>query len=70
MRGEITDSITVIVSEETGYVSAALEGRLVRHMNAEGLTALLMQNLVESVEEQPKRRLLKGRHKNEKKIDK
>ncbi|MBQ4563449.1 MAG: diadenylate cyclase CdaA [Lachnospiraceae bacterium] len=67
---EITDSITVIVSEETGYVSAALEGRLVRHMNAEGLTALLMQNLVESVEEQPKRRLLKGRHKNEKKIDK
>lgn len=67
---EITDSVTVIVSEETGYVSVALEGRLIRHMNAEGLTTLLTDSFVEKVEEQSKRRLLKGRQKNERKADK
>lgn len=67
---EITDSITVIVSEETGYVSVALEGRLIRHMNADGLKTLLTQSFTETVEEQPKRRLLKGKQKNEKKTDK
>ncbi len=66
---EVTDSITVIVSEETGYVSVALEGRLIRHMNAEGLTTLLTDSFVEKAEEQPKRRLLKGRPKNERKAD-
>ena len=66
---EITDSVTVIVSEETGYVSVALEGRLVRHMNAEGLTTLLRDCFVEKAEEPTKRRLLKGRQKNERKAD-
>lgn len=67
---EITDSVTVIVSEETGYVSVALDGRLIRHMNAEGLTTLLTDSFVEKAEEQSKRRLLKGRQKNERKADK
>lgn len=67
---EVTDSITVIVSEETGYVSVAVDGRLIRHMNAESLTALLAQSFAESMDEQPKRRRLKGRQHHERKNDK
>ena len=48
---EVTDSITVIVSEETGYVSVAVDGRLIRHMNAEGLTALVTESFAEKLEE-------------------
>lgn len=62
---EVTDSLTVIVSEETGNVSVAYEGELYRNLDAEGLREklLLIQN--KSVEEK-KRRLWKGRSKNEK----
>lgn len=67
---EVTDSVTVIVSEETGYVSVAQEGRLIRHMNSEGLKALLMSCFAEKEEELPKRRLLKGWQKHERKTDK
>lgn len=67
---EVTDSVTVIVSEETGYVSVAQDGRLIRHMNAEGLKALLKSCFAEQKEETPRRRLLKGRLKHEKaKVD-
>ena len=67
---EITDSVTVIVSEETGYVSVAQEGRLIRHMNAEGLKTLLMTCFTEPEEEAPRRKLLKGRLKHEKNMGK
>ena len=67
---EVTDSVTVIVSEETGYVSVAQDGRLIRHMNAEGLKTLLMSCFAESEEETPRRKLLKGRPKHERKADK
>ena len=67
---EVTDSVTVIVSEETGYVSVAQDGKLIRHMNAEGLKTLLMTCFAEPEEEAPRRRLLKGRQKHEKKVDK
>ena len=66
---EVTDSVTVIVSEETGYVSVAQEGRLIRHMNAEGLKTLLMSCFAEKEDETPRRRLLKGRLKHETKVD-
>lgn len=42
---EATDSITVIVSEESGKVSAAYEGRLERGLNADELRAKLQQIL-------------------------
>lgn len=38
---EVTDSLTVIVSEETGKISVAYDGRLERGMNAERLTERL-----------------------------
>lgn len=67
---EITDSVTVIVSEETGYVSVAQDGKLIRHMNAEGLKTLLKSCFAETEDETPRRRLLKGRQKHERKMDK
>ncbi|MBR1701883.1 MAG: diadenylate cyclase CdaA [Lachnospiraceae bacterium] len=58
---EATDSVTVIVSEETGKVSVAYEGELNRNLDAETLRAVLMQNMKMDTEEtKPKR---KGRNK-------
>ncbi|MBQ3515838.1 MAG: DNA integrity scanning protein DisA nucleotide-binding domain protein, partial [Lachnospiraceae bacterium] len=34
---ELTDSMTIIVSEETGKVSVAYKGQLYRNLNADGL---------------------------------
>lgn len=62
---EVTDSLTIIVSEETGRVSVAYEGKLYRNLNADTLREklLLIQN--KEVEEK-KRKLWKGRAKDEK----
>ena len=38
---EVSDSLTIIISEETGAVSIAQEGRLIRNVNAETLTKRL-----------------------------
>ena len=38
---EVSDAIVLIVSEETGIISLAREGRLTRHMDARALTTLL-----------------------------
>lgn len=40
---ESTDSVTLIVSEETGIISMARDGRLTRHVDAKALTALLKE---------------------------
>jgi diadenylate cyclase len=40
-----TDAIIVVVSEETGTISVAEKGRLVRNLTVEGLEALLMETL-------------------------
>lgn len=65
---EVTDSLTVIVSEETGHVSVAYEGQLYRNLDSEELKGklLLIQN---KPLEEKKRRLWKGRAKNEKEAD-
>ena len=42
---EITDSITIIVSEETGNISVAMRGQLTQY-KPEGLQRLLMNKLV------------------------
>ena len=39
---ETTDAITLIVSEETGIISMARDGRLTRHMDQKALANLLM----------------------------
>jgi len=61
---EVTDSITVVVSEETGVVSVAADGKLMRNMDAKGLRAQLAQ-LQEKPQETRKFKLWKGRGKNE-----
>ena len=43
---ETTDAVTLIVSEETGIISMAREGRLSRHLDAKQLTTLLTELLV------------------------
>lgn len=59
---EVTDSLTVIVSEETGKVSAAYEGRLNRNLDAEGLRNYMQEILNKNVEEKTKsKRKWKGR---------
>lgn len=66
---EVTDSITVIVSEETGRVSIAYEGELSRNIDADFLKERLGSAQNKTVEER-RFRLWKGRSKNEKEINK
>ena len=61
---EVSDSITIIVSEETGSVSLAKGGRLLRNLNQEQLKEQL-QSLQAKPEEGRKIKLWKGRGKNE-----
>lgn len=65
---EVTDSLTIIVSEETGHVSVAYEGLLYRNLDMEEFREKLrlIQN---KPTEEKKRRLWKGRSRNEKEID-
>ncbi len=63
---EITDSMTVIVSEETGRVSVAYEGKLTRNVDADTLRKMLESIQNKTVEEKP-RKVWKGRLKREEK---
>lgn len=65
---EATDSLTIIVSEENGMISAAYKGELQRGMSQEDLEALLTK-IQNKVVDDKKLRLWKGRAKNEKKAD-
>lgn len=59
---EATDSMTIIVSEETGNISVAYEGQLFRNISAEALKEKLLMIQNKNVEE--KKRLWKGKSKN------
>lgn len=61
---EVTDSLTVIVSEENGKISVAYGGQLERGMDAERLKTRLADIQNKPVEEK-KRKLWKGRSRNE-----
>jgi diadenylate cyclase len=63
---EVTDSMTIIVSEETGKISIAYEGNLTRSLDGEAVKEKLrlIQNKPE--EENKKHILWKGRSKGEK----
>ncbi len=66
---EATDSLTLIVSEETGGISIAYEGELMRHLNAETLKEKMRQIMNMNGEEDAKgrhRRKGKGKTKGEK----
>jgi diadenylate cyclase len=65
---ELSDSLTIIVSEETGKVSIATGGTLIRNVDGDYLRnkIIALQNKVTDVK---KIKLWKGRAKNERKID-
>ena len=62
---EVTDSLTVIVSEENGKISVAYNGQLERGLDAERLKARL-SDIQDKPAEDKKRKLWKGRSRNEK----
>lgn len=61
---EVTDSLTVIVSEENGKISVAYGGQLERGLDAERLRTRL-SDIQNKPAEEKKRKLWKGRSKNE-----
>lgn len=61
---EVSDCIVVIVSEETGSISIAKEGKLIRYADASILKNELMK--AQNKEEVKPKRFLKGRGRNEK----
>lgn len=64
---EVSDSLTIIVSEETGRISVAYRGEIFRNLDADGLRAKLQQLQNLNVEKSTKgMELLKRRLKNEK----
>lgn len=66
---EATDSLTVIVSEETGRISVALEGKLYRNLDGEALKEKLHMIQDKQLSEEKKSKRWKGRKKNGKKTD-
>ncbi len=68
---EVSDSITVIVSEETGNVSVAFEGTLKRELERDTLREELRLLIAEHDGNRGRKlKILKGWQKNEKKADK
>ena len=65
---EVSDSLTIIVSEETGKVSLAKGGKLIRNVDGDYLRAKLTDAQHKS-NEAKKLRLWKGRIKNERETD-
>lgn len=63
---EATDSLTIIVSEETGKISVAYEGKLDRNLSGDTLKDRLRTIQNKPEEESRKRILWKGRSKGEK----
>lgn len=64
---EVSDSMTIIVSEETGRVSVAYRGEIFRNLDADGLRVKLQQMQKLNVEKPAKGiEVLKRRLKNEK----
>ena len=68
---EVTDSLTIVVSEETGRISLAENGKLTRMADAESLSRALSPNKEEDEQQTNHRfRIWKGRLKDERKDDK
>ena len=68
---EVSDSVTIIVSEETGQISVAQEGKLERNVSSAKLREILEKAQNKTIVDNNKlRQLLKGRSKHEGKTDK
>ena len=66
---EVSDAVVVVVSEETGAISVAIDGMLKRHLAPQTLERLLRNELCSEVEEEEKNLIvmLRQRLKNKKK---
>lgn len=62
---EVSDSFTIIVSEETGHISVAVGGRLRRNVDQETLELLLRDIQNKQTDDNRRFRIWKGRHRNE-----
>lgn len=65
---EVSDSLTIIVSEETGFVSLARDGKLYRKIDADTLQ-LRLEEASRRNPDDKKLKWWKGRKKNEEKVD-
>lgn len=63
---EVTDSLTIIVSEENGQVSVAYRGKLERGLDGDGLKGWMKKILIKEDEEDNGKRRRKGRSKGKK----
>lgn len=66
---EVTDSFTIIVSEETGKVSIARSGQLIRSVDGDYLRAKLMEIQKKTSSDTKKIKLWRGKKKNEKGVN-
>lgn len=66
---EVTDSLTLVVSEETGRVSVASGGRPIRVSDAEQLKEILSRAVKREETTAARFKIWKGRRKNERKAD-
>ncbi len=66
---EVTDSLTIVVSEETGRISLAEGGLLTRVSDPETLRKALAVNLSADVQPARRFRIWKGRQRDEEKVD-
>ena len=67
---EVTDSFTIIVSEETGKVSIARNGQLIRSVDGDYLRAKLAEIQRKSAPDTKKKiKLWRGKKKNEKGVN-
>ena len=57
---ENSDAVVVLVSEETGAISVAVDGSLRRHLSAETLEKFLYNELLPNTAEKEQRSGLKG----------
>jgi diadenylate cyclase len=64
----VSDSLTIIVSEETGKVSIAKGGKLIRNVDGDYLRARLV-DAQRKTNEVKKLKLWRGRIKNEREVD-
>ena len=60
---EVSDAVVVVVSEETGAISVAIDGMLKRHLAPQTLERLLRNELCSEVEEEEKNLIVMLRHK-------
>ena len=63
---EVSDSLTIVVSEETGKISVAFEGQLVRNLDADALRRRMEMILNKNTDEAKSKRKWKGRSRTKK----